>query len=68
MKRLLAVVALAGVLGLSGCGLDRDDIDGMVKLKTECEDAGGVFSTWLAEGGWFYECDLSTVHTDGSGT
>lgn len=60
-RRAVVVALLTAVLLLTGCGgLARDDVDAMAKIKQKCEDAGGEFHTWLSEGPWLYECDLST--------
>lgn len=62
--RVLIPLLLVGTL--TGCtgGVAIDDFDRLAELKQECEDAGGVFETWLNSGAiapeYGYECDMST--------
>lgn len=64
MKRAGAAALLILALALTGCvqGIPKDDLDAVVKLKQECEDAGGLFTTWVIEefDQYGYECNLST--------
>lgn len=64
MKRVGAAAILVLALALTGCsqGVPKDDLDSLVDLKQECEDAGGIFLTWVIEefNQYGYECDLST--------
>lgn len=64
MKRAGAAVLLVLALALTGCaqGVPKDDLDALVELKQECEEADGVFITWVIEefNQYGYECDLST--------
>ncbi len=60
MKRILAGVALIGVLALTGCGMygkpsNPTDLKSFKEFVDECKDAGGV----LHEGprDW-YTCDM----------
>lgn len=62
MKRLSAAALVALALILTGCGVPKDDLETVVELRDECEEAGGIFHTWVvAETNQYgYECDLST--------
>lgn len=63
MKRAAAAGLLVVALALVGCGgtVPKDDLDTLAALKQECEEAGGIFETWLTDFAQYnYECDLST--------
>lgn len=65
MKKTLTVLLLAGLtaISLTACGEERT-LEQRIKLKVDCEAAGGVYEEWLSELGPHSNCDLSTGKVD----
>lgn len=65
MKKTLTVLLLAGLtaISLTACGEERT-LEQRIKLKVDCEAAGGVYEEWPSEFGPRSDCDLSTGKVD----